>query len=83
MLFPLFLLICFFSTAKLQTHSDNEIIPRGKQTESQEREPANASYEQQTCSQGIHTVLREMSALLAEQRVEIRHLQRENEGTVT
>ncbi|XP_071331093.1 uncharacterized protein [Trachinotus anak] len=80
MIFPLLLLVCSLSTAQLQTESDNEIIPHGKQTESQGREPANASDHQRTCTQDIHAVLREMSALLAEQRVEIRHLQRENEA---
>ena len=35
---------------------------------------------QQTCQPDIHTVLREMSAMLAEQRVEMTHLKRENDG---
>uniref|UniRef100_A0A3B4T8C4 Cerebellin 10 n=1 Tax=Seriola dumerili TaxID=41447 RepID=A0A3B4T8C4_SERDU len=82
MFFPLLLLICSFSKAQLQTESDNEVIQLGKQIESQAREPANASYHQQSCPQDIHALLREMTALLAEQKVEIRHLQRENEGTV-
>ncbi|KAK9515528.1 hypothetical protein VZT92_026168 [Zoarces viviparus] len=65
---------------QLQTESDNEIIPHGKQTESLGGEPTNASEHQQTCTQDINAVLREMSATLAEQRVEMRHLQRENEA---
>ncbi|XP_028439122.1 uncharacterized protein LOC114558971 isoform X3 [Perca flavescens] len=64
----------------LQTESDNNIIPHGNQAGSQVREPTNASDHQQTCTQDIHAVLREMSASLAEQRVEMRHLQRENEA---
>ncbi|XP_056241085.1 complement C1q-like protein 2 [Seriola aureovittata] len=79
MFFPLLLLICSFSPAQLQTESDNEVIQYGEQTESQARERANASYHQQSCPQDIHALLRDMTALLAEQKVEIRHLQRENE----
>lgn len=78
--FALVLLISFLCTAELRAESDKEII--GKQTESQRAKPENAFNEQQTCTQDIHSVLREMSASLAGQKVEIRILQKENEGTV-
>ncbi|XP_053177850.1 complement C1q-like protein 2 isoform X4 [Scomber japonicus] len=80
MFIPLLLLICSFSTAQLQEEPDNEMIPHGKQTESRGGEPANASDHQPACPQDIHAVLREMTALLTEQRVEIRQLQRDNEA---
>ncbi|XP_062279925.1 complement C1q-like protein 2 [Scomber scombrus] len=83
MFIPLLLLICSFSTAQLQEEPDNEIIPHGKQTESRGGEPANASHQQPACPQDIHAVLREMTALLTEQRVEISHLQRDNEAQAT
>uniref|UniRef100_A0A671V5J3 Cerebellin 10 n=1 Tax=Sparus aurata TaxID=8175 RepID=A0A671V5J3_SPAAU len=78
--FPLLLLICSLCTAQLQTESDNHIIPLGGETEAVRREPTNTTDQQQGCKQDIHAVLREMSASLAEQRVEMRHLQRENEA---
>ncbi|XP_030266088.1 cerebellin-1-like isoform X3 [Sparus aurata] len=80
MRFPLLLLICSLCTAQLQTESDNHIIPLGGETEVVRREPANTTDQQEGCKQDIHAVLREMSASLAEQRVEMRHLQRENEA---
>ncbi|CAK6984210.1 complement C1q-like protein 2 [Scomber scombrus] len=83
MFIPLLLLICSFSTAQLQEESDNKNIPHGKQTESRGGELANASHQQPACPQDIHAVLREMTALLTEQRVEIRHLQRDNEAQKT
>ncbi|XP_034446205.1 complement C1q-like protein 2 isoform X3 [Hippoglossus hippoglossus] len=76
MFFPLLLLICSRSTAQLQPESDNELTPLG---DNQVRQPANVSLHQPTCPQDIHAVLREMSGLLAEQRVELRHLQQEND----
>ncbi|XP_034552725.1 multimerin-2-like [Notolabrus celidotus] len=80
MCFLLLLLICSLSTAQLQTDSDNEVIPLGKQAEPQRSEQQNALDRQQTCTQDLHAVLREMSTSLAEQRVETRHLQRESEA---
>ncbi|XP_029363371.1 uncharacterized protein LOC115046872 [Echeneis naucrates] len=79
LILSLFLLTCPLSTAHLQTESGNEIIPREKQPEFQ-GQPENTSAPQKPCNPDIHTVLREMSALLAEQRVEIRQLQRESEA---
>ncbi|XP_047196117.1 uncharacterized protein LOC118111322 [Hippoglossus stenolepis] len=63
--------------AQLQPESDNELTPLG---DNQVRQPANVSLHQPTCPQDIHAVLREMSGLLAEQRVELRHLQQENDA---
>ncbi|XP_042264413.1 uncharacterized protein LOC121895386 [Thunnus maccoyii] len=80
MFIPLLLLICSSSTTQLQAEPDNEIIPHGKQSESQGGEPANASHHSLTCLQDIHAVLREMNSLLTEQRVEIGHLHRDNEA---
>ncbi|XP_072223368.1 uncharacterized protein [Leuresthes tenuis] len=80
MFFPLFLLICSFSTAQLQAESDSEIIAHLRQTESQGGEPGNVSEHQQTCTHDIQAVLREMSACLAALKVEVKYLQKENEA---
>lgn len=61
------LLVCFVSAAKLQTESDKETILLVRQNDSKQQ---GATY--------FHAVLREMSAQLAELKVEVRHLQREN-----
>ncbi|XP_029911363.1 uncharacterized protein LOC115361839 [Myripristis murdjan] len=76
------LLLLVLSLFGAQVHSDagNQIVPHGKQTETQGAEPANASHQQQTCQPDIHAVLREMSALLAEQKVEMTYLQNENKA---
>ncbi|KAL3974287.1 sodium/hydrogen exchange regulatory cofactor NHE-RF2 [Sarotherodon galilaeus] len=74
--FPLLLLICTLSTVRLEINSDSKIIPllnRGMET-------AQTSDPEQTCKPDINSVLREMSALLAELKAEIRHLQKENEA---
>uniref|UniRef100_UPI0037E9364C complement C1q-like protein 2 n=1 Tax=Semicossyphus pulcher TaxID=241346 RepID=UPI0037E9364C len=78
--FLLLLLICSPSMVRLQKESDNEIIPLGEQTEPQRRETTNAFNHQQTCAQDLPALLRELSVSLAEQRVEMRHVQRENEA---
>lgn len=75
---PLLLLICTLSTVRLEINSDSKIIPllnQGMAT-------AQTSDPEETCKPDINSVLREMSALLAELKTEIRHLQKENEGTV-
>ncbi|KAM4610066.1 uncharacterized protein ACJ7VT_013397 isoform 1-T1 [Polymixia lowei] len=74
----LLLLVCCFSEAQVHTEPGNDIIQQGPQTQTQTGEPASGR--QQTCVPDIHTVLRDMNAMLAEQRVEIRHLQRDNEA---
>lgn len=71
--FPFLLLIFSLRTAEIQAHSNDE---------AQRKEPATASDQPQTHTQDIDTVLREMSAQLAEQKVEIKRLQTENQGTV-
>ncbi|XP_074536725.1 complement C1q-like protein 2 [Halichoeres trimaculatus] len=80
MCFLLLLLICSLSTAQLQTDSDSKDSALGKKNETQRSDQKNALDHQQSCPPDLHAVLREMSASLAEQRVEIRHLQAENEA---
>lgn len=65
--FSLLLLVCSVSTN--QTEADNEIL---------DQQISN----QQPCPQEIHAVLRELTASVAEQKVEIRTLKQENKGTV-
>ncbi|XP_062376376.1 uncharacterized protein LOC134064470 [Sardina pilchardus] len=66
------------------TISDNDITHQGHYGEAETREDvvmgaaqrtedADTASTQQTCQPDIHTVLREMSALVVEQRVELRH----------
>lgn len=65
--FSLLLLVCSVSTN--QTEADNEVL---------DQQISN----QQPCPQEIHAVLRELTASVAEQKVEIRTLKQENKGTV-
>lgn len=65
--FSLLLLVCSVSTN--QTEADNEIL---------DQQISN----QQPCPQEIHAVLRELTASVAEQKVEIRTLKQENKGRV-
>uniref|UniRef100_I3KKC3 Uncharacterized LOC106097826 n=1 Tax=Oreochromis niloticus TaxID=8128 RepID=I3KKC3_ORENI len=74
--FPLLLLICTLSTVRLEINSDSKITPLLNQG----METAQTSDPEQTCKPDINSVLREMSALLAELKAEIRHLQKENEA---
>nr|XP_054602347.1 nuclear mitotic apparatus protein 1 isoform X3 [Nothobranchius furzeri] len=77
-LFALFLLICSLTEAQLQ-QPDNEtnsyLKPAGSHVEA-----GNPSDHQQTCTQDISDVLREMSASLAGLKVEVKYLQKENEA---
>ncbi|KAM9751981.1 complement C1q-like protein 4 [Menidia menidia] len=80
MVFPLLLLICSVSAAQPQTESDSQVVSRLRQTVSQGKEAGNAADHQQSCTPDIQSVMREMSALLAELKVEVKYLQRDNEA---
>ncbi|XP_023205392.1 complement C1q-like protein 4 [Xiphophorus maculatus] len=82
MFFPLLLLVCSVSTAELQVQSDNDILSHVRQTEGKVEE-AESLTEQQTCTQDINAVLREMTALVAALKVEVQHLQKDNEAQET
>ncbi|XP_061592468.1 uncharacterized protein LOC133457327 isoform X2 [Cololabis saira] len=79
MFLPLLLLICSLSASQIQAESDNELGENLRQTESTGGEAGNVSEQQQTCTQDIHAVLREMTGVLAGLKVEMRYLQHENE----
>ena len=82
----LVLLCCCLAETQLrgETISENDITHQGHYGEAETREnevmgaaqrteAAATASTQQTCQPDIHTVLREMSALMAEQRVELRY----------
>ncbi|KAM4610080.1 complement C1q-like protein 2 [Polymixia lowei] len=73
----LLLLVCCFSETQVTAKPGDDIIQQGPQTQTQTGEPASGH--QQTCRPYIYTVLRDMNDMLTELRVEIRHLQRDNE----
>ncbi|KAF7209537.1 transcript variant X9 [Nothobranchius furzeri] len=72
-------LICSLTEAQLQQQPDPDsnsyLKPAGSHVEA-----GNPSEHQQTCTQEINAVLREMSASLAGLKVEVKYLQKENEA---
>ncbi|XP_070400779.1 uncharacterized protein [Nothobranchius furzeri] len=72
------LIICSLTEAQLQQQPDPDsnsyLKPAGSHVEA-----GNPSEHQQTCTQDINAVLREMSASLAGLKVEVKYLQKENE----
>lgn len=83
LLFLVLLLIFSVCSGEGQSEFDDEVSPLGKQLAGHGRELHDTPNQQQTCKQDVNAVLREMSAMLAEQRVEIRQLQKENQGRET
>ncbi|XP_070400793.1 involucrin-like isoform X2 [Nothobranchius furzeri] len=73
------LLICSLTEAQLQQQPDPDSNSYLKPAGSHE-EAGNPSEHQQTCTQDINAVLREMSTSLAGLKVEVKYLQKENEA---
>ncbi|XP_031434517.1 flagellar attachment zone protein 1-like isoform X2 [Clupea harengus] len=92
----LVLLCCCLAETQLrgETISENDITHQGHSGEAENREnevmgaaerteAAAPASTQQTCQPDIHAVLREMSALMAEQRVELRYTKTQMEAMET
>ncbi|XP_031414567.1 uncharacterized protein LOC116218189 [Clupea harengus] len=92
----LVLLCCCLAETQLrgETISENDITRQGHYGEAETREnevmgaaqrteAAATASTQQTCQPDIHTVLREMSALMVEQRVELRYTKTQMEAMET
>ncbi|XP_062376130.1 uncharacterized protein LOC134064278 [Sardina pilchardus] len=77
----LVLLCCCLAETQLRdTISDNDITHQGHYAAAQRTEDASTASTQQTCQPDIYTVLREMSALVVEQRVELRYTKTQMEA---
>lgn len=73
-------LIYALCSAEVQSEINNETTPLGEQVAHQSRERQDAHDQQQTYEEDIYAALRELSAMLAEQKVELRQLQKESQG---
>ncbi|XP_027875977.1 heavy metal-binding protein HIP-like isoform X2 [Xiphophorus couchianus] len=66
--------------AQLEPDSNSKIISHVRQNGSQVGDTENLTNNQQTCKQGIDTVLREMSASLAGLKVDMEYVKKDNEA---
>ncbi|XP_043982037.1 multimerin-2-like [Gambusia affinis] len=80
MLFHALLLLCGLSTVQLEADSNSKMISHLRQTGSQVGDTENLTNNQQTCTQDISTVLREMSASLARLKVDMEYVKKDNEA---
>lgn len=78
--FLLLQLIYSLCLGEVQSEIGNETSSFGEELGDQSWKLQDAANQQETNKEDIHAVLREISAQLAEQNVDIRELKRENQG---
>ncbi|XP_076019559.1 uncharacterized protein LOC143010872 [Genypterus blacodes] len=77
---PLLLLLCSNGVHLQMVHQQKVLLSDHKASSGSSGSSDSSGLHQQHCVSDTQTVLREMSALMAEQRVEMKHLQAENKA---